>query len=59
MIRSEMFDQEEEWDPNKKFYLKELKRSNKEKTIIFGLIFMTIILWFTVIQGFLIKSYEK
>ena len=49
---------EDEWDLNKKFYLVEIRRSNKEKKIALGIVVMLFVSWFTVIQGKLIEYGE-
>ena len=46
---------EDEWDLNKKAYLVEIKRSNKEKKISLAALFVLVLAWFTIIQGSLIE----
>lgn len=47
MFRRKLSDVEpdEEWDPNKKYFLKELKRSSIEKRIFVGSLVILLILW--------------
>ena len=50
MIRQGMECDEEEWDLNKKHYLKELKKSNFEKRVFLFIIIGMILLWFFYIR---------
>ena len=49
---------DEEWDPNKKHFLVELKRSSIEKKIFVGTIFILAIAWFAAVQPVLVLHPE-
>ena len=44
IVRQKIEFEEHEWDINKKFYVHELRKSNREKTIFFGLLLMGVCL---------------
>lgn len=50
MMRQETECDEEEWDLNKKHYLKELKKSNFEKRVLLIIVTGFILLWFFYIR---------
>ena len=49
--------EEDEWDLNKKYYLRELRHSNFEKRICLGLLMLLILLWFFYWQPLLLAPY--
>ena len=50
--------EEEEWDLNKKHYIRELRRSNCEKRIFLALFILASFGWYFYIQPTLVKSYQ-
>jgi hypothetical protein len=58
ILRGNMEFDEDEWDLNKKSYLVEIKKSNKEKKISLGIVVLLIVTWFVLIQGKLIEWAE-
>ena len=50
--------EEDEWDLNKKHYIRELRRSNLEKRIGLVLLIIVALSWFFYVQPALIKGYQ-
>lgn len=56
MNREDQFEEEEdEWDPQKKHYLKELKRSNFEKWLMIAIVSSLLASWFAFGQAYLLQ----
>lgn len=58
IVRQGVEFEEEEWDLNKKTYLLELRRSNKEKQVSIIVLIIFAFSWFNVLQGKLIDYGE-
>lgn len=60
MFRRKLMDVEpdEEWDPNKKYFLKELKQANFEKMVYIGCLIGLVLLWKVWLQPKLVLDPE-
>jgi len=57
IIRDNRGFDEDEWDLNKKNYIKELRKSNLEKRLALLWLIVLVLMWFFVIQPKLIAPY--
>lgn len=57
--REDQFEEEEEeWDPNKKHYMVELRRSSRDKNIALALVCFAVVTWMLVLKPRLVESQE-